>query len=152
MSSYLRDKVALQPRFMRELPAFGARHLLFGHVFSDVRDVGGVLEELTVAEAGAVHPGDGEVEVSLARHVAQQEGGGQQLRVRLAVVRVRDPGVKHVADQVQRDREGGEPAADHHQSVVPSVAAGPGQNLGVIIQELEARARRRWRDHCAESG
>lgn len=136
---------------MRELPAFGARHLLFGHVFSEVRDVGWILKQLTVAEAGAVHPRDGEVEVSLARHVAQEEGGGQQLRVRLAVVRVRDPGVEHVADQVQRDREGGKPAADDHQSVVPSVAAGAGQNLGVVIHVLEARAWRRWRDHGAES-
>lgn len=51
-----------------------------------------------MAEAAAVDPGDGEVKVSLAAHVAQQEGGGQQLRVGFAVVRVRDAGVKHVTD------------------------------------------------------
>lgn len=103
--SYLRDKVALQPRFRRELPAFGARHLPFGHVFREVRDVGWILKQFAVAEAGAVYPGDGEVEVSLTRQVAQEEGGGQKLRVGFAVVRVGDSGVKHVAHQVHRDRE-----------------------------------------------
>lgn len=83
---------------MRELPALGAGHLLLRHVFREVRGVGRILEEFTAAEAGAVHPGDGEVQVPLAAQVAQEEGGGQQLRVGLAVVRVRDAGVKHVAD------------------------------------------------------
>lgn len=96
--SYLRDKVALQPRIVRELPAFGARHLLLRHVFREVRGVGRILEELTVAEAGAVHPGDGEVQEPLAAQVAQEQGGGQQLRVGFAVVRLRDARVKHVAD------------------------------------------------------
>lgn len=83
---------------MRELPAFGARHLLLWHVFREVRGVRRILKQFTVAEAGAVHPGDGEVKVSLTAQVAQQEGGGQQLRVGFAVVRVGDAGVKHVAD------------------------------------------------------
>lgn len=51
-----------------------------------------------MAEAGAVDPGDGEVEVPLPAQVAQEQGRGQQLRVGFAVVRVRDAGVKHVAD------------------------------------------------------
>lgn len=148
--SYLRDKVALQPRFRRELPAFGARHLPFGHVFREVRDVGWILKQFAVAEADAVYPGDGEVEISLTRQVAQEEGGGQKLRVGFAVVRVGDSGVKHVAHQVHRDREGGKPAADDHESVVASVPAGAGQNLGVIIHVLAARGGRRLCDHCAE--
>ncbi len=82
---------------MSVLPPFGAGHSLPGHIFGEVRGVGRVLKQLAVAEAGAVHPGDGEVEVSLSGEVAEEESGRQELRVGFAVVRVRDQGEKHVA-------------------------------------------------------
>lgn len=75
---------------MGVLPPFGAGHPLPGHIFGEVRGVGRVLKQLTVAEARAVHPGDGEVEVSLSGEVAEEESGGQKQRVGFAVVRVRD--------------------------------------------------------------
>lgn len=87
---YLSDKVALEPGDMGVLPAFGAGDPLPGHIFGKVRGVGCVLEQFTVAEAGAVHPGDGVVQVPLFGEVTEEEGGGQELRVGFAVVRVRD--------------------------------------------------------------
>ena len=120
---------------MRVLPAAGARHPLPGRVVREVRGVGRVLEELAVAEAGAVEPGDGEVQVALPGEVAEEEGGGQQAWVRLAVVRVRYQGEEHVADQVQHDRKVGKPAEHDHEPVVASVAAGPGENLGLVVHE-----------------
>ena len=88
-----------------------------------------------MAEAGAVHPGDGEVEVALSGEVAEEEGGGQQLRVRLAVVRVRDQGEEDVAEEVQHDREVGEPAEHDHDAVVAAVAAGVREDLRLVIHE-----------------
>lgn len=131
--SYLSDKVAVQPGFTTVLPPSCAGHPLPGHIFREVRGVGGVLKQFTVAEAGAVHPGDGEVKVALPGEVAEEESGRQELRVGLAVVRVRDEGVKHVADQVQHDREVRKPAEDDHESVVTAVAAGAGKNLGLVL-------------------
>lgn len=83
---------------MSVLPPLGAGNPLPGHIFGEVRGVGRVLEEFTVAETGAVHPGDGEVEVALSGEVTEKEGGGKELRVRFAVVRVRDQSVKNVAE------------------------------------------------------
>lgn len=88
--AHLGDEVALQPRHVRVLPPFGAGHPLPGRTFGEVRGVGRVLEQLAVAEAGAVDPGDGEVEVPLRGEVAREEGGGQQQRVGFTAVRLRD--------------------------------------------------------------
>lgn len=95
---------------MGVLPPYGAGHPLPVHLIRKVRRVSGVLEQLTVAESGAVHPGDGEVQVPLSGEVAGEESGGQELRVRLAVIRVRNKSVKNVAEQIQHDGEVREPA------------------------------------------
>lgn len=149
--SYLSDKVAVQPRFMAVLPPSGAGHPLPGHIFREVRGVGGVLEQFAVAEAGAVDPGDGEVEVALPGEVTEEESGGQELRVGLAVVRVRDERVKHVADQVQHDREVWKPAEDDHEPVVAAVAAGAGKYLGLVLHsKTRLRGVSQPSGQCAE--
>lgn len=76
-SPYLSDKVALEPGSVGVLPPFGAGHPHPGHIPGEVRAVGRVPEELTVAEPGAVDPGDGEVQVPLPGEVAEEERGGQ---------------------------------------------------------------------------
>lgn len=123
---------------MGVLPPFGAGHPHPGHIPGEVRAVGRVPEELTVAEPRAVDPGDGEVQVPFPGEVAEEERGGQQQRIRSAVVRVRNQSVEHVAEQIQHDGEAGEPAEHDHDSVVASVAAGVRENLRLVVH-LRAR-------------
>lgn len=115
------------------LPPFGTGHPLPRHMFGKLRCVGRILKKFTVAPAGAVHPGDGEVEVSLPGEVTEKEGGGQKLWVGLTVVRVRDKSVKNIAKQIQHDREVGEPAKEDHDSVVASITTGVRENFRLII-------------------
>lgn len=139
---------------MGVLPPSGAGHPLPGHILRKVRSVGWVLKKFTVAQAGAVHPGDGEVEVSLPGEVAEEEGGGQKLRVGLTVVRVRDKSVKNVAKQIQHDSEVREPTEDDYNSVVASIASGVRENLRLIIHLKRSVCCNRWftaaAGHCAQ--
>lgn len=141
---------------MGVLPSIGARDPLPGHIVGKVRGVGRVLKQLTVAETRAVDPGDGEVQVPLSGEVAEEERGGQQLRVGFAVVRIRDLGVKNVADQIQHDGEVRKPAEHDYDPVVSSVSAGVREDLGLIV-DLRSRVRgdrrthRHGADKCAHS-
>lgn len=63
-SFYLSDKVAVQPGRLSVLPAQGAGNPLQWNM---VGGVGRIFKKLTVTEATAVQPGDGEVQVSLTR-------------------------------------------------------------------------------------
>ena len=86
-----------------------------------------------MAEAAAVHPGDGEVQVPLSGEAAGEESGGEKLRIGFAVIRFRDMSEKDVAKKIQHDRKVGEPAEKHHESVVASIAADVRENPCLII-------------------
>lgn len=66
------------------------------------------------------------------------------------MVRVRDECVKHVAEQIQRDGETGEPAEHDHDSVIAPIAPGVRENLSFIIHlKSTARGNRRSEDFYA---
>lgn len=68
------------------------------------------------------------------------------------MVRVRDECVKHVAEQIQRDGETGEPAEHDHDSVIAPIAPGVRENLSFIIHlKSTARGNRRSEDLRSES-
>lgn len=137
---------------MRVHPPVGAGHPHSGRIFRKVRGVGRVLKEFTVAQTGAVHPGDGKVQVPLTGEVTEEEGGRQKRRVWFAVVRVRDKSVKQVAHEIQRNCEAGEPAEKHHDSVIAPVAARVRENLSFILHlKTTARGHRRSSDFYAVS-
>ena len=115
------------------LPSPGARHLLLWEVLVKNRDISRVFKQLTVAASAAVDPGDGDVEVPLLGVVAELETRGQQPRVRFAVVQFRYQSVENVAEKIQHDRKGWEPAEQDYQPVELSIAARPGIHLGLIV-------------------